>query len=363
MKNIYVKLLLLTICSAFAFVNCTFTTLLYVVLLTLLAFLIEEYVDNKILNIVLFIIFSVLSCFIYQFLFLIPVLMWSLSFTEFNKLQLITVVPLVINASSLKWYNILLICFLFGCGLLIEYEIRMKDIRISMYKKQRDQLAEATQKLQSSINELADRQDAEIMIATLNERNRIAHEIHDSVGHLLSSSIIQIGAIMAVTKDDNTKKNLESVRQTLDKGMNSIRSSIHNIYDNSLDLKKSLDEIVDGFTFCEIQLKYDVSESMPIKMRYAVISIVKEALANVIKHSDATLVTVSVFEHPALYQVIISDNGNTSSNISKDGMGLDSIKNRVDSFKGIYNIDGRKGFKIFISLPKKEDVCDENCNS
>ena len=41
-------------------------------------------------------------------------------------------------------------------------------------------------------------QEQEVRIATLNERNRIAREIHDNVGHLLSSALLQIGAIQAI---------------------------------------------------------------------------------------------------------------------------------------------------------------------
>ena len=50
--------------------------------------------------------------------------------------------------------------------------------------------------------ELLEKQDYEIQVATLNERNRIAREIHDSVGHLLSRSILQLGALKAVHRQE-----------------------------------------------------------------------------------------------------------------------------------------------------------------
>jgi len=53
--------------------------------------------------------------------------------------------------------------------------------------------------LRQKNRELIEKQDYEIRLATLNERGRIAREIHDHVGHLLSRSILQIGALM-VTK-------------------------------------------------------------------------------------------------------------------------------------------------------------------
>ena len=45
-------------------------------------------------------------------------------------------------------------------------------------------------------------QDYEIYLATLKERNRIAREIHDNVGHMLTRSILQLGALSVINKDE-----------------------------------------------------------------------------------------------------------------------------------------------------------------
>ncbi|QNO16719.1 two-component sensor histidine kinase [Alkalicella caledoniensis] len=221
------------------------------------------------------------------------------------------------------------------------------------YINQRDYLTELSISLEEKINELVIKQDIEVNLATLNERNRIAREIHDNVGHLLSSSILQIGAIMTVSKEEKTIKNLEIVKNTLNEGMNSIRQSLHDLHDHSIDLYGEINKILRNFTFCKVTLDYEITGEMPVKAKYAIIAIIKEALANVIKHSDGDRVFINLYEHPKLFQLIIHDNGKKKADLeSFKGMGLESIKQRVASLNGIINFDQTKGFKIFISFMK-----------
>ncbi|QUH27280.1 two-component sensor histidine kinase [Serpentinicella alkaliphila] len=231
-------------------------------------------------------------------------------------------------------------------------EIKERKLRED-YINQRDYLTELSISLEEKINELVSKQDVEVNLATLNERNRIAREIHDNVGHLLSSSILQIGAVIAISKDENTVKNLEVVRDTLNEGMNSIRESVHNLHDHSIDLYGEINKLIKTFTFCKIKLNYEIIGDMPAKAKYAIIAIIKEALSNVMKHSNGDQVSISLYEHPKLFQLIIYDNGNKKMDPDNfKGMGLESIKQRVASLNGIVNFEQSKGFKIFISFMK-----------
>ena len=92
-----------------------------------------------------------------------------------------------------------------------------------------------------------------------------------------------------------------------------------------------------------------------MKAKYSILFIVKEALSNVMKHSNATLVSITVSELPGIYQIIIHDNGTTSQGNRHDssGMGLQSMIERVNTLGGNFYTDTRDGFKIFISLPKE----------
>lgn len=71
-------------------------------------------------------------------------------------------------------------------------------------------------------------------LATLNERNRIAREIHDNVGHLLSRSLLQVGALQVVNRDETVRQGLDTMRDTLSGAMDSIRRSVHDLHDESV---------------------------------------------------------------------------------------------------------------------------------
>ncbi|MGN0484965.1 MAG: sensor histidine kinase [Lachnospiraceae bacterium] len=202
---------------------------------------------------------------------------------------------------------------------------------------------------------LIENQNNEIYIATLKERNRIAREIHDSVGHILSRSILQVGALLAICKESTLKPHLETLKVTLDEAMNSIRNSVHDLHDESIDLKTALTTLIEQFTFCPVQFECDLSKQIPKNVKYCFLSIVKEALNNIMKHSNAGKVCVLVKEHPAFYQLLIEDNGtNIAPSLhDRSGIGLSNMKEQVESMNGICNIDTKKGFRIFISVPKK----------
>lgn len=74
-------------------------------------------------------------------------------------------------------------------------------------------------------------------LQTLRERNRIAREIHDNVGHMLSRSILQMGALITIHKEEPLHGQLAGVGETLNQAMNSIRESVHDLHDESIDLR------------------------------------------------------------------------------------------------------------------------------
>ncbi len=219
----------------------------------------------------------------------------------------------------------------------------------------RDNSVEKEMMLKESNQHLVDSQNDQIYIATLKERNRIAREIHDNVGHMLSRSILQVGALLTICKDDTLKPHLATLKETLDLAMNNIRNSVHDLHDESIDLQSALQSLVDSFTFCSVHFQCDISKQIPKNVKYCFLAITKEALNNVMRHSNASRITLTVKEHPAFYQLLIEDNGTTSShseNMDDTGMGISNMKERVESLHGILHISTDKGFRVFVSIPK-----------
>ncbi|TCT16049.1 signal transduction histidine kinase [Natranaerovirga pectinivora] len=312
-----------------------------------------EYFSDEAFAKIAFIGYLICAVFYPQFVFFLPLISYDLLHTKIQMLIFIGLIPYIlhINKFSSGSYGVLILI----CTIVYFLKVRaLKENKLREdYITQRDYLTEISLSLEEKINELVIKQDIDVNLATLNERNRIAREIHDNVGHLLSSSILQIGAIMAVSKDENTVKSLGVVKNTLDEGMNSIRKSVHDLHDHSIDLYGEIQKILKNFTFCKVKLNYEIHGEMPAKAKYAIIAIIKEALSNVIKHSNGDFVSIGLYEHPKLFQLIIYDNGKKKGEIeSFKGMGLESIKQRVASLNGIINFDQSKGFKIFISFMK-----------
>ncbi|MDO4272756.1 MAG: histidine kinase [Eubacteriales bacterium] len=236
-----------------------------------------------------------------------------------------------------------------------QYEQLLKE-----YHQVRDDSTEAAMLLQKQNKDLLKNQDYEVELATLAERNRIAREIHDNVGHLLTRSILQVSALLVVHRQDQElTEQLNSVKTTLTDAMDNVRSSVHDLHEDSVDLKQQLTGLLEAFTFCPVQLTFD-SGILPREINYAVIAIVKEALSNIARHSNATEASVTVLEHPSLYQVVISDNGTKNTVSSSKGLGLSSMEERIRALDGIFHIDRRSGFKVFISIPKGGTLNENN---
>ncbi|MBR1865951.1 MAG: two-component sensor histidine kinase [Lachnospiraceae bacterium] len=224
-----------------------------------------------------------------------------------------------------------------------------------MVKVLRDNSVETEMMLNRKNIQLIKHQNETIYIATLKERNRIAREIHDNVGHMLSRSILQVGALLTICKDEVIKVHLDSLKSTLDDAMNSIRSSVHDLHDESIDFTDAVHDLVGHFTFCPVKLECDISRDVPKEIKYCFLAILKEALNNTIKHSNATTVSITLREQPGFYQLLMEDNGTILPDLNTDaaGIGLSNMRNRVDALHGILHISADHGFRIFVSVPKK----------
>lgn len=312
----------------------------------------NSYFDNRRIKMLFTAGYALLCQFAPEFLVFMPLVLYDVFAVNYQFIALLSIIPYVTHFASLSKPLWGLLPILAGLSYLLKFRTDKNKYLISQYKLLRDTSKERSILLEKKNSELMEKQDYEINMATLNERNRIAREIHDNVGHLLSRCLLQLGALMAINKEEQLKENLSSIKSTLTQAMDSIRSSVHDLHDESIDLQSQISTLVRNFTFCPVSLDYDISGAMDKKLKYCFITIVKEALSNVIKHSDATEVKIILREHPALYQLVIQDNGRVKSFDIDNGIGLNNISDRIRTFNGNTHINIENGFKIFISVPK-----------
>lgn len=222
--------------------------------------------------------------------------------------------------------------------------------------RMRDTSTELNLVLREKNKNLMEKQDYEIYLATLKERNRIAREIHDNVGHMLSRSILQVGALGTIHREEPLHEQLSSINQTLNQAMNSIRESVHDLHDDSVDLRQAIGEATrDMERDYRITIDYDMTNAVPRNVKYCFITTVKEAMSNVVKHSNADKVDIILREHPGFYQLSIEDNGTLQPSSEGNGIGLSNMRERVEALGGTIRIDWEEGFRIFISIRKNEE--------
>ena len=231
---------------------------------------------------------------------------------------------------------------------------RTRSVRDSdgQLRRVQDQSREITLQLQGKNEELIARRDQAAHLARLAERGRIAREIHDHVGHLLSRSILQIGALLVAVEEGPTRRGLLRLRDTLSEAMDRIRTSVHDLYKDSVDFQAQLEQLVQQFTFCPVHLDYRLEEDPGREIEHCFTAVVKEGLNNVARHSSASRVMITVREHPALYQLVLQDNGANVPVRAEKGLGLVSIADRVQALGGRFFIEREGGFRLFISIPK-----------
>lgn len=233
---------------------------------------------------------------------------------------------------------------------LLGYQMKLHSMR--------DASMEHDMLMEQMNHQLIEKQNAQIYNATLKERNRIAREIHDNVGHMITRSILQVGAIGVINTDEKLKAPIADLKSTLDTAMDSMRKSVHDLYDESVDLRQALAKLKPTDSAFAFSLEYDCEDDVPRDVKYAFIAIAKEAVNNAVKHSNGDEIRIIVREHPAFYQLEIMDNGTSAderklSGETGDGIGIKNIKERVAAIGGTMRIKADDGFMIFVTLMKK----------
>ncbi len=333
-----------------------------IVLIALILCSLNYYFNNKWLHFGLFFVYIILSCFFGNLLYFIPCILYDIIRYSYRYVAFLLFLPIALSFHEQSLTMLLLI----GVFTILSIYTSIRTQQTKQLQNEFNTLRDTSYELSLTQEErnrnVLENQDYEINLAMLNERNRISKEIHDNIGHLLSRSLLQIGALLTISKEEITKEVLTDLRDSISEGMDSIRSSIHNMHDESIDLYTSIYTLVKEFTFCKIQFEYDIESNVPLKLKNCFISITKESLNNIVKHSNATHVTVVLREHPGLYQLIVSDNGTLSKtsrykiqqHLSQidTGIGLQNIMDRVKGFQGNVRFNLDEGFQIYITIPK-----------
>ena len=302
------------------------------------------------------------------FVLFLPLAAYVLFGERLVLVRFVWLVPLVVAARLLNPLLLGGLVALCGVACLMAWRTQWAEAERAGYRALRDELQEQSLSLTEKNRDLLAAQDYEVRLATLAERARIAREIHDNVGHLLTRSVLQVEALQVVhANDERVQEELAAVGETLHEAMDTVRKSVHDLHDDAFDLRTRLEGVIGACGLPDVRLAYD-AQSVPVPVAYCLVALVREALSNVARHSDATRVDVSLIEYPALYQLIVQDNGTGEGGAAAavadgarggqpaHGLGLKSMDERVSALGGRLRAEYQagKGFRVFASIPKEQ---------
>lgn len=269
-----------------------------------------------------------------------------------------------LRADALTARTLLLTAILSVAATLLSLRTAQLEREQQRMRRTRDELQERALALEARNRDLADRQDYEVELATLAERARIAREIHDNVGHQLTRASLQAEALRVVHADEpGVAADFVDVKRTVDEALQLVRTSVHALNDNAVDLSVQLERIVEGARTDggpQIELEF-LAEHAPANVANCFATVLREALSNTMRHACAQTVTVRCMEHPSFYQLIVTDDGaggvQASSRGAAEGMGLASMRERIEALGGTFSAGpraGAGGWRVFATVPKQQ---------
>lgn len=300
------------------------------------------------------------------FISLMLLLCFEISF-RFSSLHaiilqgMITLVVIVLGIKQQQWWSIPVMIFgnvLFYYGAHLVFKLKYQE---NLLKEQENQLFEQKKELQQAQYTMGTMKE----LYTLQERNRISREIHDSVGHSLSTIIIQLGAISKLSEENSPQVSQMSaqLREFAVKGLQEVRTVVHDLKPEQLT-KQQLTVALEEFIYETKQhsgVEFVFRQNKPTfqltkEQELMIFRGVQEATTNAIRHGKATKITLLMMYSANELIVTIMDNGVGSSAISLEG-GLKALEERLHEQQAQLEIkNSEQGFTVQMKLKGETNV-------
>lgn len=259
------------------------------------------------------------------------------------------VMPLLLRS---RWIDAIAIAMVYGTGIV--FVVVFTRVATSE-SEARTALAEANQLLRDHATEVEE-------LAATTERNRLAREIHDGLGHYLTVVNVQIGAARTILDQDRRRalEHLSKAQALTQEGLAEVRRSVATLRASpteSRPLPQALDKLVEQWKAAGLGARLTVSgivRPLSPQTNLTLYRAAQEALTNAAKHAHAYSVDVILdYSDRRLTQLSIKDDGIGSSN-SEGGFGLLGVRERVQILKGsvrVRTITGN-GFTLEVEVPE-----------
>ena len=197
-------------------------------------------------------------------------------------------------------------------------------------------------------------------LSAIEERNRIARDIHDTLGHNMTALIMQLQMAEHYAKSDEVKSTemLNSSLNTAKESLTKIREVVETLRGKETSPEMAIKTLVEEFsekTGAEIELKIEGEMSNNYGVNSAIYHIVQEGMTNAIRHGNASKIWINLTYSNENTKFSIKDNG-AGAVAFIEGFGLKGIRERVESFDGNVEYKSQDGFVIDGIIQRKENV-------
>lgn len=243
--------------------------------------------------------------------------------------------------------GVLAVSFLSGILLMLSYYRR---------SRMKQQVA-----LQAAVLKQQEEATKAVLEAEEAERQRIAKDLHDSVGQMMSAAKMNLSAFEHSVSFANPAEYLsfQNIISLVDDSCREVRLVSHNMMPNAL-LKNSLAAAVQAFVdkldhkILKVQFyTKGLDDRLDSNMEAVLYRVVQECVNNVIKHSRANLLDISLVKEKSGISVTIEDNGvgfDAGNEAAFEGMGLKNIRTRVAYLKGTVDVDAKPGQGTLVAV-------------
>ncbi|HEX5652814.1 MAG TPA: histidine kinase [Chitinophagaceae bacterium] len=203
-----------------------------------------------------------------------------------------------------------------------------------------------------------------VLEAEENERQRIARELHDGVGQMMSVAKMNLSAIESslAWEQPEQKKSFEKLIRLVDESCKEVRNVSHIMMPNALlknNLAAAIHEFVEKLDNKSLQVQVyteGLEERLDSNTELVLYRVLQECVNNTLKHAGATTLDISVIKDKEGIHATIEDNGkgfDVQDPLKQEGMGLKNIRTRIEYLKGSVEIDSTpgKGTVVVLHVP------------
>ena len=193
------------------------------------------------------------------------------------------------------------------------------------------------------------------------ERRRIATDLHDGVGQIMSAAKMNLSAYEHRVKFNSADEKLsfEKIIALVDAGCKEVRAVSHNMMPNALlknNLASAIGEFINKLDQRALQVhfnSYGFEEGTNSNTETVLYRVIQECVNNVIKHSGADTVHISLIKDDKEISATIEDNGkgfDVNDMQKQEGIGLKNIRTRIEYLKGTVDIESSPGKGTLVAL-------------